>query len=352
MAPFQAGGGNPGQMGMPSVQSFMEGQGFRSAPDGSFTQRRQQGGPSWAPGGGIQRVMPGAAAQRHNAAYSMGDQGNAAAQSDFNSLRDIVNSENVQRADLRGRMADGYGAARADGDAAARMELQDGYADAASLEGQAGGDYETFAKFRDQNLEFQKDAYGNLIDKNDKITGELEKGYIDDISAAHAGTMQGAQAQIQQVENDARMQGLSPEATAAQVANIRESALRQGQSVVAPMMAQKRSLMAQVKTQLAGVQQGALGNLGQQMSAAGGQTVSALQTKSQMSTAATTARAAARANSFARKMQGDQLALAYGQQEASVLQNLGQRYPSAYDSFLQSAYSYRSFGRRNRIGGQ
>lgn len=332
----------------PSMDTFFRRQGYEPNDDGSFSRTMQ----GMTHQGRISRTNtmdPAVAQQRYNMAFNMGHQGAGAAMQDFEALSDIVATENVQRENLRGRMEAGFAGAEADRQAAVRGIREGGMADAAALEERAGADFEEFERYRDQTVRTTDDWARETADYVQQAVEDYDETAVDNISAGFAGMMASAKSQIQQVQNEARSQGLSPEAVQAQVSNIREQSLRQAQSQLSPLINQKNQMRLQASQQAGQVMNQAFTAAGQTRNWALTSTADLLKNKTRIAEAASGMRRASRLDAVQANAQFEQLKLAYGDREANVLQNLGQRYPSIYDSFLQAGFAVEAFGDRSPL---
>lgn len=274
----------------------------------------------------------------------MGQQFGQAALNDFMKAQGITDFENAQREGLRGGLESFIG-----GIADARtqlpgMVLEGGLQEADRLRDQAGTDYETFAKFRDE----QVGATDKFLNRQTELAEESLKNFdsdrVDHMSAQAAGVTKNTQMQIQQFEQQAAASGMNPEAIAAQSAQMRFQGQQELQKQLAPLnvqLDQVRAQLTQNASQIYGNAANTRSGLGAALS---GQTQQALQQRAQMATAAAQIGQSARLQSAQLNNQLAQLELAGYGQLASAMSNLPMMFTPMMDTLLQTVNSAKLAG--------
>lgn len=344
-------GGFPGLTGSGmGLGSYMEGMGFRQHR-GGWTRPINMG--SRAPGGNSRERWSQEYAQQQFAMNggqpNLADQAMLAAKSDYDQLSDILGEQNRDRSEYQNDLIAQQN--RLEQDRLASIEGIMGQTEAGARQIEESGQksFDRFTEYRDQTVKAME-GYANQIKAMAQgVVDSYDSEALGSISAGAAGIARSTQAQVKQIEAQARAQGMSDDMVASMTFQAKGAGLQQMQSAIAPMIDQKNQIRAQLGMQATGMYAGALAQAGQVRGQAMGLTAEMSDRMAQSSQQAAQYRMMGQIQAVQANATFHNAQIALGEQRAMALRDLTQKFPSAFDTVLQGAYSATQFGGRSPI---
>lgn len=350
-SPFAFGTARGNQRGAPTqtLSGFMQGRGWeedRMNP-GGYMQRS-------ASGKGATRRMDARSAEllfRGSGGFGgAAAQGMMAAGTDFENLSSIIDQSNAQRADYLGMLGTQYGQIEADRLAAVSGLTQQGTEQAAKIREQGDLNFEEFEKFRDEQLDTSAKYVKDLSSRIDSYISNFEENMnLSAMSAASGMRQANTEKQINDMMTQASLQGMDESQMASMEYQIRGQASREIHGQVAQLQQTQNQMLAQMSMQGAQQLEQAYGRDTAIRGQAVDQTRMALAQRQSAYETAGQWEQMGRLQSVQANLQFERAKTEVGAQMANALANLGQRYPSMYDAFLQGAYAGERFGRQPEL---